>query len=152
MAIMHIIHEMCMQAGLCQGTLEEITFLGIEIDSTTIEIRLPEDKLSHTLESQDFQACRKWNLLSLIGVLSHVSKVILDSRIFFSEALKKGTDPDYFIRLNIEVRSDIFQSLEWLNYDTTPVDATTDTGVWYLRWGCQLPYNSLLQSTHISAK
>jgi len=94
---------------------EEITFLGIEIDSTTIEIHLPEDKLSHTLESQDLQACRKWNLLSLIGVLSHVSKVILDSRIFFQRPSKKGTDPDYFICLNIEVRSDIFQFIHHWN-------------------------------------
>jgi len=69
--------------------LEEITFLGIEIDSTTMEICLPEDKLSRTLESQDLQACRKWNLLSLIGVQSHVSKVILDSRIFFRGPPKK---------------------------------------------------------------
>jgi len=59
MVIMHIIREMCMQAGFCQGTLEEITFLGIEIDSTTMEIRLPEDKLSHTLESPRFTDLRK---------------------------------------------------------------------------------------------
>ena len=106
---MAIMHETCMQAGLplepskTQGPLERITFLGIELDSTTMETRLPEDKLSHTVETlahwRNLKACRKRNLLSLIGVLFHASKVIRSSRIFLRRLIDLSTtvaDPNHF--------------------------------------------------------
>ena len=45
------------QAGLplepskTQGPVPKITFLGIELDSTTREIRLPQDKLTNIIET-----------------------------------------------------------------------------------------------------
>ena len=178
---MAIMHETCMQAGLplepskTQGPLERITFLGIELDSTTMETRLPEDKLSHTLESlahwRNLKACRKRNLLSLIGVLSHASKVIRSSRIFLRRLIDLSTtvaDPNYFFRLNDEARSDIewwFQFIRHWNGramipppSMQPLTLISDaSGTWGCGayWGCdwfQLPWNSALQDTHISAK
>jgi len=178
---MAIMHETCAQAGLplepskTQGPLKTITFLGIEIDSTTMEVRLPEDKLSLTLESlarwRDLQACRKRNLQSLIGVLAHASKVVRGSRIFLRRLIDlstRVTDPDYFIRLNIEARSDIewwFQFIRhWNGRAMIPpplmqlLTLVSDaSGTWgcgaYL--GCdwfQLPWKSSLRDAHISAK
>ena len=113
-------HETCIQAGLplepskTQGPLQKLTFLDIELDSTTMEIRLPdpEDKLSHTLETltewRNLKACRKRRLLSLIGSLSHASKVVRSSRIFLRRLIDLAasvSELDYFIRLSTEARS-----------------------------------------------
>ena len=178
---MAIMHETCIQAGLplepskTQGPLQKLTFLGIELDSTTMEIRLPEDKLSHTLETlaewRDLKACRKRRLLSLIGSLSHASKVVRSSRIFLRRLIDLSasvSELDYFIRLNTEARSDIewwFQFTRHWNGRAMippplrqPLTLISDASG---SWGCgayfgqawfQLPWNNTLQGAHISTK
>ena len=63
-----------------EGPAAVITFLGMELDSVKLQIRLPGEKLGEmraTLRSwRGIKSCRKRDLLSIIGVLSHASKAI----------------------------------------------------------------------------
>ena len=179
---MALMHETCEQAGLplepskTQGPSDKLTFLGIELDSTAMEIRLPEDKLVHALETlAQWQvrkrACRKRDLLSLIGVLSHASKVVRSSRIFLRRLINLSTtveDPSHFIRLNAEAKSDIewwFQLIRrWNSHAMLPpplMQTFTLVSNASGSWGCgafwgrdwfHLPWNNALQDTHISTK
>ena len=177
---MTIMHETCMLAGLplepskTQGPTCRITFLGIELDSIAMEIRLPEDKLINALKTlaqwRKRKTCFKRDLLSLIGVLSHASKVVRNSRVFLRRMIDLSTtmkEPDHFIRLNVEARSDIewwFQFMRvWngramLPPPTQPFTLVSDASG---NWGCgaywnlywfQLPWNNSLVDAHISVK
>ena len=100
----------------CQGPVSCILFLGMELDSVALEIRLPGDKLANLkslLHSwRGRKACRKRELLSLIGSLSHACKAVRSGRAFLRRLIDLSTTAshlDHFIRLNQEARSDI----EW---------------------------------------
>jgi len=179
---MDLMHEVCQQAGLplepskTQGPSDKLTFLGIELDTAAMEMRLPEDKLALALKSLAQwrllkRACRKRDLLSLIGVLSHASKVVRNSRIFLRRLIDLSTtveEPDHFIRLNNEAKSDIewwFQFIrQWngramlpppvMQTHTLVSDASGSWGCgafWGHHW-FYLPWNNAFQDTHISAK
>ena len=68
------------EASKCEGPTTSITFLGMELDSVAMEIRLPADKLVRfrllLAEWERRKAGKKRELLSLIGYLQHVSKAI----------------------------------------------------------------------------
>ena len=68
------------------GPSTYITFLGIEIDSVQLKLPLPEDKLERVktlvAEWRGRRSCRKRELESLIGHLSHVCKVVRPGRRF----------------------------------------------------------------------
>ena len=164
----------------CHGVYITLT-LGIEIDSITLQLCLPHDKLmdlkgSLTLWRERTSAVKR-DLLSLIGSLSHASKVIHASRVFLRRLIDLSTTvrkPEYFIRLNVEARSDIewwYQFVEDWNgvsilgaivqapaYATLTTDASGN-------WGCggyvhtkfdavwfQLPWSGRLPKAHISVK
>jgi len=184
---MQAMQKICREAGLplepekTVGPVTTLTFLGIEIDSITLQLRLPHDKLvdlkgSLTLWWERTSAV-KHDLLSLIGSLSHASKVIHASRVFLRRLIDLSTTvrkPEYFIRLNVEARSDIewwYQFVEDWNgvsilgaivqapaYATLTTDASGN-------WGCggyvhtkfdavwfQLPWSGRLPKAHISVK
>ena len=93
-----------------------ITFLGIELDTVELELRLPQDKLVWlTTELAGWRgrkACKKRDLLSLIGVLSHACKVVTAGRTFLRRLIELSTTTkrlEHFVRLSREARSDI----EW---------------------------------------
>ena len=79
-----IMHKVCEDVGLPidpakdEGPATTISFTGIEIDSDTMETRLPKaGPLKAELANwRGRKACRKRELLSLIGVLSHACKVV----------------------------------------------------------------------------
>ncbi len=115
-------HEICRQVGLPvepdkdEGPATSITFLGLELDSIAQEIRLPEDKLTSLralLKSwRGRKACRKRELLSLIGSLSHASRAIKPGRSYLRRLIELSASTrrlDQFIRLNKQARADI----EW---------------------------------------
>ena len=117
------------------------------------------------------------DLLSLIGSLSHASKVIHASRVFLHRLIDLSTTvrkPEYFIRLNVEALSNIewwYQFVKDWNgvsilgaivqaqaYATLTTDASGN-------WGCggyshtkidvvcfQLPWTGCLPRAHISVK
>ena len=99
-----------------EGQATTITTLGIELDTVALEIHLPQDKLSQlksVLQSwRGRKACRKRELLSLTGTLSHASKAVRVDRTFLRQLIDLSTvvkHLDHFIRLSLSARAD----LEW---------------------------------------
>ena len=98
-----------------EGPSTCLTFLGFELDSRALEMRLPSVKL---LELQQTSAawvgrrsCRKKELESLVGKLSHASRVVQPGKTFLRQLfeLLKGTHKGFHhIRLNVSARSDIY--------------------------------------------
>ena len=93
-----------------------LVFLGIEIDTSVMQARLPRDKLAAiaTLVNQWRQkrARRKKELQSLAGHLCYAAKVVRPGRRFLREMfalLAKFKNDYFFIRLNHQIRAD----LEW---------------------------------------
>jgi len=119
---MKIMEATCAAAGLpiepakSVGPVSCLTFLGIELDSVEGLLRLPKEKLQNIMQIlqqwRGYKACKKRNLLSLIGVLSHAAKVVKPGRAFLRRLIDLSTSVeklDHFIRLNVEARSNI----EW---------------------------------------
>ena len=83
-----------------------ITFLGIDIDSVQMRLRLREDKLEgvKTLVAEwwGWRSCRKRELESLIGHLSHACKVVRGRRFLrgMIQLLAIAKKPFHFVRLN----------------------------------------------------
>ena len=91
-----------------------LTFLGIEIDSESLTLRFPEEKLLalKTLFSswKDRRWCRKTELQSLAGKLQHACKVVRPGRSFVRRVFDqlKGTRHNHHhIRLNMAIHSDL---------------------------------------------
>ena len=123
--------SICEQVGLpvapekTEGPTTCLTFLGIEIDTQTNQLRLPQDKLDklrstigHWMYSGRKQAPRrsgtKRDLLSLIGLLNHAAKVVRPGRAFLRGLIDTaGTvEPlDHYVHLNGAARAE----LAWWN-------------------------------------
>ena len=114
--------QVCEEAGMPtepekeDGPATELVFLGMELDSVNLEIRLLQDKLDRlrqTLrEVRGMKACRKRQLLSLVGILSHACKAVREGRSFVRRLIDLSITVkqlDRFVRLNREARAD----LEW---------------------------------------
>ena len=69
-----------------EGPTHRLVFLGIELDSSKLELRLPGEKLirlSRTVQEwQTKRSCTKKELLSLIGQLQHATRVVKPGRPF----------------------------------------------------------------------
>lgn len=178
---LQVIIETCEQLGVtvaidkCEGPTVCLTFLGIEIDTMTMEMWLPAEKLKKlqdTLQKwRGCKACTKRELLSLIGQLGHACKVVKPGRIFLSQMIKLSTVVqrlDHHVRLNQAFRAD----LEWwwvylaqwngvsLLWDqgqpsiTLTSDASGSWGCgtfWAAHW-FQLPWPQSLPHLHITVK
>ncbi len=103
------------------GPSYTISYLGIEIDSKNMELRLPSDKMSELLSLlNDFRnkkKCTKRELLSLIGKLSFASKIIPSSRTFIRRLIdlsKSVQKLSHHVSLNCDARSDIQWWVEFL--------------------------------------
>ena len=99
-----------------EGPATVIGFLGLELDTNEMVVRLPSDKLARLMEMlsawRGKKACRKRELLSLVGVLSHASKAVRPGRAFLRRLIDLSMvvkHLDHYIRLNGSARSDI----EW---------------------------------------
>ena len=98
-----------------EGPVTCLPFLGIELDSELMCLRLPLEKLAElrTLVAQwtHKKVCIIRELRSLVGKLQHACKVVRPGRTFLRRMfeLLKGTAPkhQHFIRLNKEFRSDL---------------------------------------------
>ena len=91
-----------------------VTFLGIEMDSIYMELRLPQKKISELKGLiRDWlgrRSCRKRELQSLVGKLQHACKVVKPGRSFLRRMfeLLAGMHKDHHhIRLNTSFRSDL---------------------------------------------
>ena len=98
------------------GPTTVLTLLGIELDTSCSELRLPAEKIFQLLDILESwkvkRHCQKRELLSLIGRLSHACKVVVAGRIFLRrmiETAKTARRLNHWVHLNAEFRSD----LEW---------------------------------------
>ena len=119
---LQIMKAVCEEAGMAtepekgEGPTTVLSFLGMELDSDQMVIRLPEGKLQllqSTLHSwRGMKTCKKRDLLSIIGVLSHACKFIRAGRSFLRRLidLSMGVKQlNRHVRLSLEARADI----EW---------------------------------------
>ena len=163
--------------GKTEGPCTTITFLGIEIDSVSMQLRLPADKLARLEEMLEAwhskKCCKKRELLSLIGVLAHACKVVRAGRSFMRRLIELGKtakELHYFIRLNNEARSDIqwwrLFAKRWngvsmmfnAGRDSCSITVTSDASG---GWGCgafsgsdwfQMKWPEACQDLHITIK
>ncbi len=99
-----------------EGPATTLTFLGIELDAVSMEIRLPQEKLQRLkveiTKWKNRKSCTKKELLSLIGQLQHACCVVKPGRTFLRRMISLSAsvkELHYRVRLNKEFRSD----LEW---------------------------------------
>lgn len=99
-----------------EGPGTSIVFLGIILDTTNLELRLPDDKLQRLRQLiqvwKGKRSCTKRDLLSLIGQLQHACKVVRPGRTFLRRMIELATvakELHHHIRLNRGFKSD----LEW---------------------------------------
>eukprot|EP00111_Clytia_hemisphaerica_P014519 TCONS_00042745-protein len=97
-----------------EGPSQCLVFLGIEIDSVSFTCRLPSDKLSSLHQDVELwlsrRKCTKRELLSFIGSLSFVCKVIKPGRIFLRRLIGLSTSVSklhHHIDISVSVRRDI---------------------------------------------
>ena len=103
------------------GPSTRVTYLGIEIDSSDMTIRLPSDKMEkiqlllHTWKTK--RKCTKQELLSLIGILSFACKVVKGGRMFLRRLIDLSTTVPslhHHVYLNSEAQADIQWWLQFL--------------------------------------
>ena len=178
---LRIILQVCEELGVtvalnkCVDSTVCLTFLGIEIDSVNMEMRLPAEKLARlrdTIEQwKGSKSCTKRELLSLIGQLGHACKVVKPGRIFLSQMIKLSTvakQLDHHIRLNQAFQADLAWwsayvsqwngvSLLWDEEAPSAVLTSDASG----SWGCgafwqthwfQLQWPESLPHLHITVK
>ena len=101
-------------AAKTPGPSQVLEFMGIVLDSTRMEARLPEDKLARISKLLDsfsaHRAARLVDLQSLIGTLQFACKVVVPGRTFLQRMtnLTRGVPSCFYhIRLNKQFQWDI---------------------------------------------
>ena len=94
---LQIMKQACSDTGTpiepdrCKGPATVQGLLGLELDTEKLEMRLPQDKLHGLLEAlsscRGRKACRKRELLSLIGSFSHACKAVRPGRAFLKRLI-----------------------------------------------------------------
>ena len=184
-----LMHAACDQMGLPvepekdERPSTSLVFLSIELDSSAMEIHLPAEKLTRLRKElagwRARKKCKKRELLSLIGLLSHACKVVRSGRSFLRRLIDLSTIPkhlEHYVRLNVEARSDIEWwvqysqiwngvSMTHLPNNTSPAAVLTSDacmGVWSLCWirlvhapmarlNCQLSHHSEGANSHCNS-
>ena len=97
-----------------EGPSSTLTFLGIELDSTLQELRLPLTKLNELLHElgkwQDRRKATKRQLLSLIGKLAFAAKVVPAGRLFTRRLIELASTKKrlhHHLDLNRQAQEDI---------------------------------------------
>lgn len=117
---LRIITDICRRLGIplaiekVEGPIAWIIFLGIELDSRSMSMRLPQEKLQHLKELiaqwMTKRAATKRSMLSLIGELAHACKVVTPGRIFLRRMIDLAHSRkslEHWIRLDQEFQSDL---------------------------------------------
>ena len=97
-----------------EGPTPRLEFLGFELDSEVMEVRLPLTKLR---DLQDLiqqwrgrKTCERRELESLVGKLAHAAKVVKPGKTFMRrmfELMTGSRRPYHRLRLNLSFRSDL---------------------------------------------
>jgi len=155
------IKAVCMELGIplalekVEGPLHCLTFLGITLDTIKMEARLPVEKLQRIRNLLSAWLCKrsatKREILSLVGLLQHATKVVKPGRSFvsrmYSEAAKLKC-LSFYTRLSPGFHSDLrwwhlfirhwngVSFLAGLSYPDTQIQ-TDASG----NWGCGALFN-----------
>ena len=118
---LNIIKEVCLYLGIplalekLEGHTQSLTFLGIVLDTSRMEIQLPEDKLSRIRAQLTIwlgkKKATKREILSLIGLLQHATKVVRPAWTFVSRMYStaaKIKELCYYTSLNKDFQSDLY--------------------------------------------
>ncbi len=99
-----------------EGPSEVLTFLGLEIDTLKMEVRLPQEKLREMRgilkRWRGMKSCRRRDLESIVGSLNHACRAVRPGRAFkrrLQDLMTTVIRDDRRVRLNWEARADI----EW---------------------------------------
>ncbi len=123
------------------------------MDTNLMELRLPQEKINQLKqELQDWRnkhRCRKRELLSLIGKLSHACKVVVAGRLFLRRMIDTASSArriNHWVHLNSEFRADLLWWTTFLQYwngrsfmDIHDTDWKTDVSIFTDAsgsWGC----------------
>ena len=119
---MAVFKETCQRLGMPldeskeEGPSEVLTFLGLEIDTVNMEVRLPQEKLremrSLLKRWRGMKSCRRRDLESLVGSLNHACRAVRPGRAFkrrLQDLMTTMEREGRRGRLNVEARADI----EW---------------------------------------
>ena len=117
---LEIFTQVCKELGVplatekVEGLSTSLTFLGILIDTHNMEIRLPEDKLQRIHQELsrwlNKKTATKREILSLVGLLQHATKVVRSGRTFVARMYQTAArlrELSFFTRLNKDFRSDL---------------------------------------------
>ena len=123
----------------CAGPATRMVFLGFELDSLEMIIRLPEEKLGCTMqlikEWGSRKACKKRDLESLVGHLQHVAMVVRPGGTFVRwliELLSSVRSHNHWVRLNVSTRSDLtWWQFSWRVGMGYPCYLTQRRPLWY---------------------
>ncbi|CAG2211241.1 unnamed protein product [Mytilus edulis] len=157
---------------------QQITFLGVEIDSSTMEVRLPSDKLAvlkaELLAFTKRSHASKKQLQSLAGKLNWASAVIRGGRVFLRRII------NCIMRIKRDwhkarLKGDIAQDILWWNnfissfngksliLDQYPVTSVAtdacrsgaggffDNDWFYVNWQCDFPFAENLHINELEA-
>lgn len=128
--LMESFRKLCSQLGVplaedkTIGPVTLITFLGLEIDTVLMLVKIPQDKLQK-LKDQLIPLMSKKRIAikeleSLTGLMAFCSRAIVSSRAFIRRfydliASVKNAKPYYTVRINNEVKSDAEMWLQFLS-------------------------------------
>ena len=162
-----------------EGPATCLTYLGIELDTVAMEMRLPGQKLhrlKHTIQKWVLlRFCKRKQLKSLIGLLHDASIVVQSGRTFIRhliDALKSFNHRhgNVFIRLNKQARSDVmwchcfieqWNGLSMMIDDrkshpdislTSDASGTWGCGAFFNSFWFQLKWPETFQGLHITIK
>ena len=158
-----------------EGPNTVLTFLGIIIDTVNFELRLPDDKLVRLQALLQSWApkmhCRKRELESLVGHLSHAATVVRHGRTFLRQLFSLLSRPrpgHHFIHLTAGAQADLlwwktflheWNGLSFFPQASPSVEVTSDAsgsfgcGAFSLNHGWfQLEWPDSWNTCHIAAK
>ena len=123
-SVIPLVTSVCSSLGVplasnkTEGPATCLTFLGISVDSSRWELRLPDDKMELIYALIQVwsrrSSCRRRELESFLGHLSHAATIIRQGRPFLHDLfqlLSVARQPHYFVRLTRGAKADI---LWWL--------------------------------------
>ena len=138
-----------------EGPSQCLTFLGITLDTQLMQARLPDDKLVRIRKQVaawlSHRKATKREILSLVGLLQHATKVVIPGRTFVSRMYRAAAclrKLSHFTRLTRGFRSDLrwwhlfathWNGLSFINGSTPNHAIVTDASGF---WGCGAVFGS----------
>ena len=117
---LNIVKDACLQFGIplalekLEDPSQSLTFLGIVLDTQRMEAMLPDDKLLRIRTQLTAwlgkKKATKHEILSLVGLLQHATKVVKSGRTFLSRMYSRAAklrELHYYTKLTKDFRSDL---------------------------------------------